>query len=99
MADDLPPALANTYLFRMQNESRRALTEMQLPGFCLSAAWLGVPAIVVGREGDRLIPLAALKRTGYSGWLAMEPFDYVPDGPGSAAHSIGYVRGVLEGLQ
>ena len=63
VADDLPPALANTYLLRMQNESRRALTEMQLPGFCLSAAWLGVPALVVGREGDRLIPLAALKRT------------------------------------
>ena len=65
VADDLPPALANTYLLRMQNESRRALTEMQLPGFCLSAAWLGVPAIVVGREGDRLIPLAALKRTAF----------------------------------
>ena len=63
VADDLPPALANAYLFRIQNESRRALAEMQLPGFCLSAAWLGVPALVVGREGDRLIPLAALKRT------------------------------------
>ena len=65
VADDLPPALANTYLFRMQNESRRALAEMQFPGLCLSAAWLGVPAFVVGREGDRLIPLAALKRTAF----------------------------------
>ena len=65
VADDLPPALANTYLLRMQNESRRALTEMQVPGFCFSAAWLGVPALVVGREGDRLIPLAALKRTAF----------------------------------
>ncbi len=26
----------------------------------------------------------------------MEPFDYQPDGPGCAAHSIGYVRGLLE---
>ena len=26
----------------------------------------------------------------------MEPFDYVPDGPGCAAASIGYVRGLLE---
>ena len=25
-------------------------------------------------------------RQGYAGWLAMEPFDYVPDGPGCAAH-------------
>ena len=24
--------------------------------------------------------------SGYAGWLAMEPFDYVPDGPGCAAH-------------
>ena len=44
VADDLPPALANTYLLRMQDESRRALAEMQFPGFCLSAAWLSVPA-------------------------------------------------------
>jgi len=37
-----------------------------------------------------------LQRQGYAGWLAMEPFDYQPDGPGCAAHSIGYVRGLLE---
>ena len=29
----------------------------------------------------------------------MEPFDYQPDGPGCAAHSIGYVRGLLEVLE
>ena len=33
-----------------------------------------------------------------AGIVAVEPFDYVPDGPGCAAHSIGYLRGVLEGL-
>ena len=33
---------------------------------------------------------------GYAGWLEMEPFDYQPDGPGCAAHAIGYVRGLLE---
>jgi pimeloyl-ACP methyl ester carboxylesterase len=65
VADDLPPVVANAYLLRMQEESRRAIAEMQLPGFCLSAAWLGVPTLVVGREGDRLIPLAALKRTAW----------------------------------
>ena len=26
----------------------------------------------------------------------METFDYQPDGPGCAAHSIGFVRGLLE---
>ena len=34
----------------------------------------------------------------YRGIVAVEPFDYVPDGPGCAARSIGYLRGVLEGL-
>lgn len=50
-----------------------------------------------GQGDDRFGPiLEALARQGYAGWLAMEPFDYVPDGPGCAAHSIGYVRGLLE---
>lgn len=50
-----------------------------------------------GQGDDRFGPiLAALARQGYAGWLAMEPFDYQPDGPGCAAHSIGYVRGLLE---
>lgn len=34
----------------------------------------------------------------YRGIVAVEPFDYVPDGPGCAARAIGYVRGILEGL-
>jgi len=40
--------------------------------------------------------LAALKRHKYSGVVGVEPFDYVPDGPSSAARAIGYLRGVLE---
>ena len=50
-----------------------------------------------GQGDDRFGPiLAALARQSHAGWLAMEPFDYLPDGPGCAAHSIGYVRGLLE---
>ena len=50
-----------------------------------------------GQGEDRFAPiLEALRRQRYEGWLAMEPFDYEPDGPGCAAHSIGYVRGLLE---
>ncbi len=53
-----------------------------------------------GQGDDRFAPiLAALQRQGYTGWLAIEPFDYQPDGPGCAAHSIGYVRGLLEARQ
>ena len=32
----------------------------------------------------------------YRGIVAVEPFDYVPDGPGCAARAIGYLRGILE---
>ncbi len=41
----------------------------------------------------------ALRRAGYDGFVAMEPFDYYPDGPASAAHAAGYVRGLLEATE
>ena len=41
---------------------------------------------------------AALQRHGYNGTVAVEPFDYVPDGPGAAAFAAGYLRGVRESL-
>lgn len=40
--------------------------------------------------------LAALRRQGYSGPLAVEPFDYVPDGPSCAARAAGFLQGLLE---
>ncbi|WP_332813127.1 sugar phosphate isomerase/epimerase family protein [Ramlibacter sp.] len=44
--------------------------------------------------------LLSLQQQGhYGGIIAVEPFDYVPDGPGCAARAIGYLRGLLEGLQ
>ncbi|MEW5863895.1 MAG: sugar phosphate isomerase/epimerase family protein [Pseudomonadota bacterium] len=53
-----------------------------------------------GQGEQRFAPLlAALVRHGYAGDIAVEPFDYVPDGPGSAARAIGYLRGILEALQ
>ena len=51
-----------------------------------------------GQGEDRFGPiLAALARNGYAGWIAVEPFDYRPDGPGCAAFAAGYLRGLLEG--
>ena len=41
---------------------------------------------------------AALKRHNYAGTIAVEPFDYSPDGMGVAAFSAGYLRGLLEAL-
>ncbi|WP_288252039.1 sugar phosphate isomerase/epimerase family protein [uncultured Hydrogenophaga sp.] len=42
--------------------------------------------------------LRALRRHGYAGWIAVEPFDYHPDGPACAARAIGYLKGLLEAL-
>src|SRR6266516_286825 len=51
-------------------------------------------------QGDmRFAPIAAtLARHGYAGTVAVEPFDYVPDGAGAAAFAAGYWRGVREAL-
>ena len=52
-----------------------------------------------GQGEQRFAPLfAALRRHRYAGDIAVEPFDYVPDGPAAAARAIGYVRGILESL-
>ncbi|MCD6044692.1 MAG: tagatose 3-epimerase [Burkholderiales bacterium] len=52
-----------------------------------------------GQGEQRFAPLfSALLRHGYAGDIAVEPFDYVPDGPGAAARAIGYIRGILEAL-
>ena len=52
-----------------------------------------------GQGEMRFAPVfAALQRNGYDGVVAVEPFDYVPDGPGCAAFAAGYLRGVRESL-
>ena len=46
-----------------------------------------------------LAAIAQLQAIGdYQGIVAVEPFDYVPDGPTCAARSIGYLKGIMEGL-
>lgn len=50
-----------------------------------------------GQGADRFAPLiSALKRQHYSGWIAAEPFEYVPDGATCAARAIGYLQGLIE---
>jgi sugar phosphate isomerase/epimerase len=52
-----------------------------------------------GQGEQRFAPLfASLKKHGYRGDVAVEPFDYVPDGPGAAARAIGYIKGILEAI-
>lgn len=46
-----------------------------------------------------LAVLARMEDSGhFHGIVAVEPFDYVPDGPGCAARAIGYLRGIQQGL-
>ena len=86
---------------RMEKESLPALVERWLPKG-------GIAHVQVndrnrqgpGQGEQRFAPLlAALTRHSYGGDLAVEPFDYVPDGPGAAARAIGYIRGILEALE
>ena len=53
-----------------------------------------------GQGDTRQAPvLRALRDAGYTGWLAVEPFDYQPDGPSCAAFSAGYVQGLWSALE
>ena len=46
-------------------------------------------------EDDFVSILSAIERCGYEGIVAVEPFDYSPDGPTTAAGAIGYLQGCL----
>jgi D-psicose/D-tagatose/L-ribulose 3-epimerase len=50
-----------------------------------------------GQGTMRFAPIAAaLARHGYAGTVAVEPFDYLPDGAAAAAFAAGYWHGVRE---
>jgi D-psicose/D-tagatose/L-ribulose 3-epimerase len=52
-----------------------------------------------GEGDDRFEPvIRALLEARYQGWVAIEPFEYRPDGPTCAARAIGYVNGLMEAL-
>ncbi|MBF0280525.1 MAG: sugar phosphate isomerase/epimerase [SAR324 cluster bacterium] len=53
-----------------------------------------------GQGDDRFLEiLRALKETGYNGTIAMEPFLYEPNRNACAAFTMGYIRGLFEGLE
>jgi D-psicose/D-tagatose/L-ribulose 3-epimerase len=101
--------IANPALRTMIDCRAASVTESQSPA-ALIEQWLpkGIIAHVhvndrnrrgPGQGEDLFAPVfAALKRLNYAGVVSVEPFDYVPDGPGSAARAIGYIRGILEAL-
>jgi sugar phosphate isomerase/epimerase len=52
-----------------------------------------------GQGAQHFAPaMRELRAHGYRGWIGVEPFDYHPDGPASAARAVGYLRGIEEAL-
>jgi len=86
---------------RMESEPLNALVERWLPKGVIAHVQVNDRNRRGPGQGEqRFAPLfAALKRNRYAGDVAVEPFDYVPDGPGAAARAIGYLRGILEALE
>jgi len=86
---------------RMEKEPLGALVERWLPQGLIAHVQVNDRNRRGPGQGEqRFAPLfAALRRHGYAGDVAVEPFDYVPDGPGAAARAIGYIRGILEALE
>jgi sugar phosphate isomerase/epimerase len=74
------------------------LIEFWMPQGIMAHVQLNDPNRRAPGQGDmRFAPiLAALQRQAYNGVVAVEPFDYFPDGPGCAAWSAAYLKGLLE---
>jgi D-psicose/D-tagatose/L-ribulose 3-epimerase len=83
-----------------ETDSIAVLIERWLPTGLIAHVQVNDPNRRGPGQGDmQFAPiLAALKRHGYDGTVAVEPFDYWPDGPGVAAFSAGYLRGLREAL-
>src|SRR5665213_2854712 len=106
-AAELVRAIDHPNLRTMIDCSAAGLTET-LPVPALIDDWLptGLIAHVQVNDPNRRGPgqgempfapiVAALKRRNYAGTIAVEPFDYSPDGAGVAAFSAGYLRGLIE---
>ena len=100
-------AVSNPHLRTMIDTSSAGLAEAE-PVADLIRRWMptGLIAHVQVNDPNRRGPgqgemqfapiLRALRDTGYAGVVAAEPFDYIPDGMGSAAWSIGYLRGLIQ---
>ena len=83
-----------------ETQSVPALIDQWLPTGLVAHVQINDPNRRAPGQGDmRFAPIAAaLRRNAYRGTVAVEPFEYVPDGPAAAAFAAGYWRGVSEAL-
>ena len=81
-------------------ESIPALIDRWLPSGLIAHLQVNDPNRRGPGQGEmKFAPiLTALKRHNYADTIAVEPFDYSPDGAGVAAFSVGYLRGLREAL-
>jgi len=86
---------------RMEKESLAALVDRWLPRGMIAHVQVNDRNRRGPGQGEQKFAplLGALVRHQYAGDIAVEPFDYVPDGPGAAARAIVYIKGILEALQ
>ncbi|MBU1357321.1 MAG: sugar phosphate isomerase/epimerase [Gammaproteobacteria bacterium] len=85
---------------RTEAESPADVLDRWLPSGLVAHIQVNDPSGRGPGQGELMLRpvLQALERHAYDGWIAVEPFDYLPDGPGCAARAIGYLSGVLEGM-
>lgn len=89
---------------QMETEPIEALMRRWMPSGHIAHVQVNDPNRRGPGQGDmRFAPILAAiaqlqARGDYAGQIAVEPFDYVPDGPTCAARAIGYLRGIVEGL-
>jgi sugar phosphate isomerase/epimerase len=83
-----------------ETESLPALIDAWLPSGLIAHVQVNDPNRRAPGQGEmKFAPIfAALKRHGYDATVSVEPFDYVPDGPGAAAFAAGYLRGIREAI-
>jgi sugar phosphate isomerase/epimerase len=86
---------------RMEKEPLNALVDRWLPKGVIAHVQVNDRNRRGPGQGEqRFAPLfASLRKNRYGGDVAVEPFDYVPDGPGAAARAIGYIKGILEAIE
>jgi sugar phosphate isomerase/epimerase len=83
-------------------EPVHALMERWLPTGLIGHVQVNDPNRRGPGQGDLdfgpILRVLRAQEKNFPGIVAVEPFDYVPDGPGCAAESIAYLRRVLQGL-
>ncbi len=83
-----------------EKETITELIHKWVPSGMIRHVHLNDPGLSAPGQGELRFRdiLAALEVSDYQGVLAVEPFDYFPDGRSQAARAIGYLQGVLEGI-